>query len=61
MNMDRLPNWGGNALRIFIAPFAEGKALLPGEPLTAAADQYSLGIVLYEALRQRREGAGKKL
>ena len=28
------PKWGGNVFRIFLTPFADGSALLPGEPLT---------------------------
>lgn len=28
------PKWGGNVFRLFLGPFADGKPILPGQPLT---------------------------
>jgi hypothetical protein len=33
-NIGYFPNWGGNAFRLFLMPFADGKPILPGRPLT---------------------------
>ena len=33
-NIGYFPNWGGNAFRLFLMPFADGKQILPGQPLT---------------------------
>ena len=33
--IEDFPEWGGNALRIFISPYEDGVALLPGQPLSS--------------------------
>lgn len=46
--MDRFPQWGGNAIRIFLEPSFQGQTVLPGASLSrkleAALNRYSLLI-----------------
>ena len=32
--IDEFPRWGGNVFRLMLTPFADGKPILPGRPLT---------------------------